>query len=71
MATVAHEQKRLLQVKEVAAWLDCSESTVRRLLANGQLRPVQFAGRGSTIRIARHELEAWLFGAADNGDVAA
>jgi excisionase family DNA binding protein len=71
MATVAYEQKRMLRIGAVAARLDCSESTVRRLIANGQLPAVQLGGPGHSLRIPEHELEEWLLGAPGrNGDAA-
>jgi excisionase family DNA binding protein len=62
MATVAYEQKRMLRIGAVAARLDCSESTVRRLIANGQLPAVQLGGPGHSLRIPERELEKWLLG---------
>jgi excisionase family DNA binding protein len=65
MATVAYEKKRMLRIGAVAARLDCSESTVRRLIANGQLRAVQLGGPGHSLRISERELESWLHGGSE------
>jgi excisionase family DNA binding protein len=51
MATIAYAQKRMLRISEVARRLDCSTSTVRRLIANGQLPATQFARPGSLVRL--------------------
>jgi len=50
----------MLRISEVARRLDCSTSTVRRLIANGELRATQFAGPGTSLRIDQAVLEAWL-----------
>jgi excisionase family DNA binding protein len=60
MATVAYEQKRMLRISDVARRLDCSETTVRRLIAMGQLKAGQFAGPNTSVRISEDVLEAWL-----------
>lgn len=60
MASVAYAQKRMLRISEVARRLDCSTSTVRRLIAAGELPATQFAGPNSSIRIDEAALEAWL-----------
>jgi excisionase family DNA binding protein len=62
MTTVAYAQKRMLRISEVARRLDCSESTVRRLIQNGQLPATQFAGKNFSIRIDEAVLEQWLRG---------
>jgi excisionase family DNA binding protein len=62
------ETERLLTVGEVAKKLQVSKPTVYRLIQNGHLPALQLAGPGSTLRIAVHELEAWLF---DDRDAAA
>jgi excisionase family DNA binding protein len=49
-------------VAEVAELLRCSEPTVRRRVREGQLPAVQLGGQGSPLRIARDELDAWLYG---------
>lgn len=59
MTTVADGQK-LLRITEVARRLDCSTSTVRRLIAAGELPATQFAGPNSSIRIDEAVLEEWL-----------
>lgn len=47
-------------VAAVAAYLDASDRTVRRMLANG-LRHVKFGdGQQSGVRVAWADLEAWL-----------
>jgi excisionase family DNA binding protein len=71
MATLAYEQKKMLRISDVARRLDCSESTVRRLIATGQLRAGQFAGPNTSVRISEHVLEAWLEDRfATNGEAA-
>lgn len=60
MTTVAYAQKRMLRISEVARRLDCSTSTVRRLIANGQLPATQFAGPNTSLRIDEASLEEWL-----------
>lgn len=52
--------ERMLRIPDVARRLDCSESTVRRLIANGELKAGQFAGPNTSVRIAESVLEAWL-----------
>ena len=61
MTSVA-ESHRWLTVRETAERLRVSEETIRRSIARGKLPAVQLAGKGSTIRIAEHELEGWLLG---------
>jgi len=58
METLANE--KLLRIGDVAARLDCSEATVGRLIWNGQLKAVQFAGPNTSVRISESVLEAWL-----------
>ena len=60
MATATIEQKRMLRISEVARRLDCSTSTVRRLIANGELPATQFAGPNTSLRIDQAALEAGL-----------
>ena len=62
MTAGAYAQNRMLRISEVSRRLDCSESTVRRLIANGQLPATQFAGPNSSIRIDEEILEQWLQG---------
>jgi excisionase family DNA binding protein len=69
METVAYEQKKVLRIADVARRLDCSESTVRRLIANGELKAGQFSGPNTSVRISEDVLEAWLEERfAKNGD---
>jgi excisionase family DNA binding protein len=53
-------EHKLLTVREVASYLRVDTSTVRRLIANGELRALQLGGPGHSLRIAKHELEDWL-----------
>jgi excisionase family DNA binding protein len=50
----------MLRITDVARRLDCSPSTVRRLIQNGELRAGQFTGPNTSVRIAESVLEAWL-----------
>ena len=59
LTTADHE---FLTVAEVARLLQCSEPTVRRRIREGQLPAVQLGGQRSPLRIARGELDAWLYG---------
>ena len=59
MATIANE-RRLLTVGDVAARLNCSETTVRRLIERG-LPALRLGHRGTSIRVDPHELERWLY----------
>jgi excisionase family DNA binding protein len=69
--TLAHE--KLLRISDVAARLDCSEATVRRLIWNGQLKAHQFNGKNTSVRVFESVLEEWLQGrfAGSSGDEAA
>jgi excisionase family DNA binding protein len=69
MATLAHE--KMLRISDVARRLDCSPSTVRRLIQNGELQAGQFAGPNTSIRIAESVLEAWLAERFNSPDEAA
>jgi excisionase family DNA binding protein len=62
MTTVASE-RRLLTIREVAARLRVSESTVHRLIARDEIPSLQLGGRRKAIRIDEAEFEAWLYGA--------
>jgi excisionase family DNA binding protein len=64
MATLAHERKRMLRIGGVAARLDCSETTVRRLIDRG-LPVVRLGHRGCSVRFDAAEIEAWIY---SNGD---
>jgi excisionase family DNA binding protein len=56
----------LLTAADVARWAQVSERTVRRAIANGDLR----AGRaGGQLRIAPEDARAWVFGDEENGSV--
>jgi excisionase family DNA binding protein len=57
----------MLRIPDVARRLNCSESTVRRLIANGQLKAGQFAGPNTSVRIAESVLEEWLQGRFGRG----
>ncbi|MDO3398101.1 helix-turn-helix domain-containing protein [Nocardioides sp. SOB44] len=49
-----------VEVATIAAYLNCSDRTVRRMLAQG-LRHVKFgAGQQAAVRIAWADLESWL-----------
>jgi excisionase family DNA binding protein len=66
MSTVAHECE-YLTVAEVAMKLHCSAPSIRRRIAAGELPAVQLGGPGSSIRVRRDELEAWLYGEREAG----
>jgi excisionase family DNA binding protein len=71
MATVAYERKKMLRIGDVATRLDCSETTVRRLIASGQIPAVQLGGPGHSLRVGEAALEAWLLeGSAKDSEVA-
>lgn len=61
MTAVAHEP-RLLTVLDVAARLNVSESTVRRLIADDELPSLQLGGKRKAVRIDESEFVAWLYG---------
>ena len=63
MVTVAPE-RRLLKIGDVAARLNCSPSTVRRLVDRG-LPVLRFGHKNCSLRVDAAELEAWLY---SNGD---
>jgi excisionase family DNA binding protein len=50
----------MLRITDVARRLDCSESTVRRLISNGELPATQLNGKHTSLRIDEDLLEAWL-----------
>jgi excisionase family DNA binding protein len=54
---------RLLSVAQVSAKLQCARSTVRRLVADGELRASRISRR--TIRISEADLQAYLDGRAN------
>lgn len=49
---------KLLSVAQVGAKLQCAPSTVRKLIADGELRASRISSR--TIRIAAADLQAYL-----------
>jgi excisionase family DNA binding protein len=49
---------KLLSVGQVSARLQCAQSTVRRLVADGELRASRISSR--TIRISVADLQAYL-----------
>jgi excisionase family DNA binding protein len=62
----------MLRVSEVARRLDCSETTVRKLIANSELPFVQLNGKNTSLRLDEYVLEKWLEGRlARNGVEAA
>lgn len=50
----------LRSVADVAAQLNCSQETVRRLVACGDLEATRFAGRTSRLRISTAAVDAYL-----------
>lgn len=50
----------LLDVPAVAAWLDLSEATIRRLVREGKLPAYRADGIRTPLRFRRDELERWL-----------
>jgi len=54
---------RLLSVAQVSAKLQCARSTVRRLVADGELRASRISRR--TIRVSEVDLQAYLDGRAN------
>jgi len=51
----------LLTTKEVAEWLKVSERTIHRWIKNNGLRAYKFgADKGSTLRIAKSEVERFI-----------
>jgi excisionase family DNA binding protein len=54
---------KLLSVAQVSAKLQCARSTVRRLVADGELRASRISSR--TIRISVVDLQAYLDGRAN------
>lgn len=59
-ATTEHAAE-FLSIAEVASRLGVAPVTVRRKIETGELPAVQLGGPGSTIRIPRRALEAWLW----------
>ena len=59
MHTITH-QRPYLRISEVALELGVSAETVRRKVRTGELPAVQLGGPGSTVRVSRVALEAWL-----------
>jgi excisionase family DNA binding protein len=54
---------KLLSVAQVSARLQCARSTVRKLVADGELRASRISSR--TIRISVADLQAYLDGRAN------
>jgi excisionase family DNA binding protein len=54
---------KLLSVAQVSARLQCACSTVRKLIADGELRASRISSR--TIRISETDLQAYLDGRAN------
>jgi len=54
---------RLLSVSQVSAKLQCARSTVRKLVADGELRASRIGSRA--IRISETDLQAYLDGRAN------
>jgi len=59
--TTFERESEFLSVAEAAMMLGVSAPTIRRKVATGELPAVQLGGAGSSIRIARAELEKWLY----------
>ena len=55
---VARQQRELLRIPDVATMADCSEDSVRRWIALGELEVVRLPGR--LVRIQRKDLERFL-----------
>lgn len=60
MATVTQEPE-YLTLPEVAIALQVSVPTVRRKITEGELPAVQLGGPGSSLRVPRAALTAWLW----------
>jgi excisionase family DNA binding protein len=54
---------KLLSVAQVSTRLQCARSTVRKLVADGELRASRISSR--TIRISKLDLQAYLDGRAN------
>ena len=54
---------KLLSVTQVSSKLQCARSTVRKLIADGELRAFRISNR--TIRISEADLQAYLGGRAN------
>jgi excisionase family DNA binding protein len=63
MSTVDHPS--YMTVDEIARELRVSPLTIRRRIAEGQLPAVQSGGPGSSLRVPRAGLEAWLYSEGD------
>jgi excisionase family DNA binding protein len=59
MNTAAHERD-YLSVGDVARMLDVAPVTIRRKIEAGELPAVQLGGPGSSVRVPRDGLAAWL-----------
>lgn len=56
--------RALLTIREAAALLRISDSTIRNAIRNGQLRAFRFGTRGGTIRIVPADLDDYVAGCA-------
>jgi len=54
---------KLLSVAQVSAKLQCARSTVRKLVADGELRAARISSR--TIRISEADIQVYLDGRAN------
>jgi len=61
---VAGQNPGLLTIREAAALLRLSESTIRNAIRLGQLRAFRFGVRGGSIRISQADLDDYIAGAA-------
>jgi excisionase family DNA binding protein len=60
MSTVAYESD-YLSIREAAVMLDVAPITIRRKIEAAELPAVQLGGPGTSIRIPRDALQAWLW----------
>ena len=66
MSTVVGRE--FMSVSEVAMQLGVSTPTVRRKIAAGELPAVRLGGPGSSLRVPREGLAAWLDGHLIEGE---
>jgi excisionase family DNA binding protein len=59
---------KLLSVAQVSAKLQCARSTIRKLVAEGDLRALRISSR--TIRISEADLQVYLDGRANRSIIA-
>jgi excisionase family DNA binding protein len=57
---VADPDKAFRTVADIALQLNCSQETVRRLVAAGELEATRFAGRTSRLRISREAVDDYM-----------